>query len=912
MRWAWSAGAATLAALVLPAALAPAAHAGGPSPPAAAGAPRAVCGRPVTGSARCAAVELTAERPQAAQPGAASSTPPCQPPIPAEGCKGLRPADLHTAYGLPATAPATTTVAIVDAWDDPRLAHDLGVFDEEFGLPPCTVADHCLTKVNQLGQRKPLPAANGEWAVEIALDVETVHSVCQNCRVLLVEAQSAEPADLEAAENRAVTLGAQEITNSWYFEEEPALDSSAFDHPGIVVTAAAGDEGFRNWELVEEVGGTKKRRSGEGPPPGPVNYPASSPHVVAVGGTRLALEPTTGAWAGESVWNGAGVGGSACSEHFAAPGWQSQLGDWPEVGCAEDRAVADVAAIADPHVGFAVYDSEPEQPGLTPYWVRVGGTSLSSPLIAAAYALAGGAGGVDYPARTLYENAEREPLSLHDVQSGSNGECTNRPTEEQLLEGLSACSVAEEGASCSEQRICVAGPGYDGPSGVGTPDGLGAFAPVSEASKTQQAITFASTAPAAARVGAGVYVLSASASSGLPVHLTSGAPSVCAVAGALVTFVEPGHCTLNADQAGDATFAQAAQAHQSFTVGLGEQTIAFASSPPPAAHLGDGPYVLAATATSGLAVTLASETPAVCTISGATVSYDAVGTCTVLATQAGSSDWEPAPPARQSFGVAGRVQTITFSSTAPAGAIVEGASYVVAAAASSGLPVSFTSRTPAVCALTGTTVSFAAAGTCTLAADQAGDGEWEAASEALQSFTVDAAAVAAVPEPKPEPEAEPEPEELAETLPYQLSLAPASAVTLSLPSVRARAGAILIRSQSTGAGVLRWRLTFGAITHSTRACSTRLHTCTRRVLFGAGAITLAGTATTPLTVRPGASAIAAMRGSSKRADGVPVTVTLVLRASSGSSEVQRAVVVLFKPAGGSGASGARPNGAPHK
>jgi hypothetical protein len=210
--------------------------------------------------------------------------------------------------------------------------------------------------------------------------------------------------------------------------------------------------------------------------------------VVAVGGTRLQgpLGPG-GAWAGEQVWNGDGAGGGGCSTELAAPAWQQSTSDWSSVGCGKDRAVADVSADADPYTGVAVYYSgfeceyEEGHTKYTTHWCTFGGTSLASPLIASAYALAGGANGVEYPARTLYENELEDPTSLHDVTSGSNGECLKPfDTEEGPAGGTSGCTVSEEAAQCSGQAICVAGPGYDGPTGVGTPDGIASFEPVSE------------------------------------------------------------------------------------------------------------------------------------------------------------------------------------------------------------------------------------------------------------------------------------------------------------------------------------------------------------------------------------------------------------------------------------------------
>jgi hypothetical protein len=406
----------------------------------------------------------------------------------------------------------------VDAYNDLSAAADLKVYDEEFGLhpfPTCTaqVTSECFEQVNQNGEtgKPPFPATKGArekeeaacvkaigatkeaackevaeadgWATEISLDIEVSHAVCQNCKIVLVEADSASFFDLETAENAAAGLPATEISNSWGGAEcskgirgiECGEDSEAFNHHGVVITAAAGDDGYLDWDAEE---GAEK---------GFADYPASSPHVVAVGGTRL-LGPLGpgGTWGGETVWNGDGAGGSGCSVALAAPIWQQSTSDWESVGCGEHRAVADVSADADPYTGVAVYDSsfkcEYEEGGVAHvvHWCTIGGTSLASPLIASVFALAGGAGGVAYPTETLYENEAEDPTSLHDVTSGSNGECAEPFNKE---DGLSGCTALQEAASCSEKAICLAREGYDGPTGVGTPNGIAAFEPVSEEAK---------------------------------------------------------------------------------------------------------------------------------------------------------------------------------------------------------------------------------------------------------------------------------------------------------------------------------------------------------------------------------------------------------------------------------------------
>jgi Subtilase family len=453
---------------------------------------RPACAVPAPGDAGCLALELLPRTAQArahTHPLGVTRRTPLKSPTPAEGAYGLRPQDLHDAYRLPTAAITAQTIALVDAYADSTAEHDLGVYDLEFGLSACTAANACFRQVNQKGETGKPPVAKtskekkeaDEWALETSLDVETARAICQSCQIVLVEANSPSFANLEAAENTAARLGASEISNSWGGPERgetPSEDNaSAFNQPGIVVTAAAGDDGYLDWNAKE----SSER--------GYADYPASSPHVVAVGGTRLSL--TAGdAWKEETVWNGDGAGGGGCSVEFAAPAWQQSVSDWAAVGCGADRAVADVSADADPYTGIAVYDSTPASPTTAvPGWIPVGGTSASSPLIASVFALAGGAGksaegeAVAYPARTLYENLASAPAGFHDVLSGSNGACTKTFDPET---GQSTCTLAEESASCSSRAICVAGAGYDGPTGVGTPHGIAAFESAGEAARIEQ------------------------------------------------------------------------------------------------------------------------------------------------------------------------------------------------------------------------------------------------------------------------------------------------------------------------------------------------------------------------------------------------------------------------------------------
>ncbi|MGA7703501.1 MAG: S53 family peptidase, partial [Solirubrobacteraceae bacterium] len=405
----------------------------------------------------------------------------------------LTPQNLQQAYfpGEAPDAPASEpqTIALVDAYNDLNAEADLKTYSSEFGLPECTRENGCFAKVGESGSETALPFpsekseleayANGAkhrrekaeeaegWALETDTDIEVAHAICQNCHILLVEASGPEYGELETAENAAVALHATEISNSWGGPENGA-DSSAFTHPGVVIAAASGDDGYLNWDQYPT-----RNQAGSAYFQG-ADYPASSPHVLSVGGTELQLNED-GGWASESPWNAAakneGAGGSGCSGALPAPSWQRDVADWAQVGCGSYRANADVSADADPSTGVNVYDSTPypeEGKTVVPNWVPIGGTSVATPMVSAMFALAGGANGVAYPAATLY--AHLGEASLHDVSGGGNGACDDDYTscEGSLVSPL----------DCGEGAwICNATVGYDGPTGVGTPDGLAAFKP---------------------------------------------------------------------------------------------------------------------------------------------------------------------------------------------------------------------------------------------------------------------------------------------------------------------------------------------------------------------------------------------------------------------------------------------------
>lgn len=266
---------------------------------------------------------------------------------PANLLPGLHPADLRSAYDLPAQNPGGT-VAIVDAYDDPTAEADLGVYRAAFGLPACTSANGCFRKVNERGEAGAYPALNAGWGEEISLDLDMVSAVCPKCTILLIETNSSSFDDLGAGVDTAAKLGALAISNSYYGPEwsgETAYDAY-YDHPGVAVTVSAGDQPSSF-------------------------YPAASPYVTSVGGTSLSSG--NGAWS-EKPWS---YGAYGCSPYESKPGWQTAN------GCGGRRSTVDVAAVADPQTGVSMYDSAAGG------WLVAGGTSAGAPIVAAAYALSG-------------------------------------------------------------------------------------------------------------------------------------------------------------------------------------------------------------------------------------------------------------------------------------------------------------------------------------------------------------------------------------------------------------------------------------------------------------------------------------------------------------------------------------------
>jgi subtilase family serine protease len=344
---------------------------------------------------------------------AAAGSSPSGPPTSA-----FAPTQMRHAYGFDqlTNQGAGETIALVDAYDDPNAEADLGVFDTQFKLAACTTANSCFRKIYSRGTK---PAANANWAVEIALDVEWAHAIAPQAKIILVETPTNSLSDLLAGVDVAVANGASVVSMSWMtgeFNGETLLDGN-FASNVVTFVAASGDNGTG------------------------AAYPAVSPDVIGVAGTTLTLA-ANGNYKSETAWSGSGGGLSAFERE---PAFQAQFGipDDPR----GYRGSPDVSYDANPATGVAIYDSV----GLSGYsgWFQVGGTSAGTPQWAALMAIANSMrasarkSSLTSTNTALYSLAKTSPATdFHPVTQGSNG----------------ACGV-----------LCTASAGYDYVTGLGTP-----------------------------------------------------------------------------------------------------------------------------------------------------------------------------------------------------------------------------------------------------------------------------------------------------------------------------------------------------------------------------------------------------------------------------------------------------------
>ncbi|MGH9747635.1 MAG: S53 family peptidase [Candidatus Acidiferrales bacterium] len=331
---------------------------------------------------------------------------------------GFTPSQIRHAYGFDqiSSQGAGQIIGIVDAYDDPSAESDLGVFNQQYGLPACTSSNGCFRKIYSGSKR---PAGNANWSLEISLDIEWAHAIAPKATILLVEASSNSLSDLLAGVDAAVRNGASVVSMSWTVGEfkSEANQDNHFVSSGVTFFAASGDAG---------TGAT---------------YPAASPDVVGVGGTALVLD-VNGNYQSEIAWSGSGGG---LSLYEREPMFQSLLGI-PN-NTRGYRGAPDVSYNANPGTGFAVYDSVAL--GGAKGWFRVGGTSAGSPQWAALVAIANSMRVANRKARLSGANTQLYALSksspsanFHPVTIGTNGACGT---------------------------VCNAGAGYDYVTGIGTP-----------------------------------------------------------------------------------------------------------------------------------------------------------------------------------------------------------------------------------------------------------------------------------------------------------------------------------------------------------------------------------------------------------------------------------------------------------
>lgn len=321
-----------------------------------------------------------------------------------EPLTAFTPNDIQKAYHLKGLTSNGRTVAIVDAYGYPTLKSDLNTFRSTYGLSKCTTGNGCLKVLDQRGGHSAPPTDPG-WDLEQALDLDMVSAACPDCKIVIVQSDTNSFKDLGAAVNQAAKQrGVVAISNSYGATGADIQNKSDYDHKDIAITASTGDSGYQD-----------------------ASAPASFTSVIAVGGTSVVPDGSARGYS-ETAWSGAGSG---CSDTNRAPRYQDKVA----TQCHGD-AMADVSGAANPSQG-----------GLNVYYnghfVQVGGTSESSPLVAAVFGLSGRTNG--YPGKYLWQN----PNKLFDITSGQNGSCGS--------------------------PLCVAGQGWDGPTGLGSPNGIGAF-----------------------------------------------------------------------------------------------------------------------------------------------------------------------------------------------------------------------------------------------------------------------------------------------------------------------------------------------------------------------------------------------------------------------------------------------------
>lgn len=396
--------------------------AAGPAP-AADTAASVGCPPPAPGHVTCFAIfrsSSAAVEPAAATPSATGTGAPA----------GYGRPDLQAAYVIPDPSfdpSSPPDIAIVTAYNDPNVVTNLATYRTAWGLDPCV---DCLNVVGQTGESTLPTEQVASWAAETDLDVQMVAATCPTCHITVFEADSSANADVYQAVTTAASM-AHYVVMSWGvgdWKGAPGYTRRYLSTRGVAYVASSGDYGY-----------------------GTPNFPAASPHVLAVGGTTLKKSSDTNNARGwdETVWNSGdgSASGAGCSAFEGQPAWQRQV----VPGVCGSRSVVDMSLVADP--GVAVFTDPAPGTDAGPRWTVASGTSIGAPIAAALYALAGEPNRYNYPSAYPYYH----PNDFTDITSG----------DDLYLE-----------RGCDPIGQCTAQPGYDGPSGIGSPIGVAGFAAV--------------------------------------------------------------------------------------------------------------------------------------------------------------------------------------------------------------------------------------------------------------------------------------------------------------------------------------------------------------------------------------------------------------------------------------------------
>jgi subtilase family serine protease len=371
-------------------------------------------------------------------------------PLVTDAPVGYGPADLAGAYQLPAASVGTAgTIAVIDAGAYPNLEQDLATYRSQFGLPACTIAGGCLKVANYLGGPPLAPASTvpdkqteEQLGFETTLDIDMASAACPACHLIEVQVPLADGStatqtdadtaakDFASAVTTAIGMGANAVSISFQFNTDDSMTTgdpaNALNHKGVAIVASAGDNAAEG------------KNSG---------WPQNLGTVVSVGGTSLYTTNANGTQFTQTAWSDTGSG---CTPNLPPANGQPAA---IAADCQGHRASTDISAVADPSTGVATYDTYAPATGVPADWTIAGGTSAGSPFIAGLYARGGNLANVLGP-NTLYSAPSS---AFFDVTLGQNAPPAYCQNQQEAL------------------SLCKAGTGWDGPSGIGAPSGLGAF-----------------------------------------------------------------------------------------------------------------------------------------------------------------------------------------------------------------------------------------------------------------------------------------------------------------------------------------------------------------------------------------------------------------------------------------------------